>query len=65
MNDEEPHDNLRTTLLRDLFGARLVDATEDRRDDGMCFVVLMFDNGGTLSFPVGDSPETGFTVDTL
>lgn len=62
---EERHEKLRTTPLREVFGARLVDVTEDSREDGTSWAVLMFDNGATISFPVGTSEAEAFEVDTL
>lgn len=51
-------------ILAPYIGAKVVDITqhdpEDFEKDGRCFVVLMFDNGMTLKFFVGDD---GFVHD--
>lgn len=57
MSDEDPH-NLRETLMRRFVGAKLVDITstdwdEVARGEGRA-VILLFDNGGTVTFPIDD-----------
>lgn len=51
--------------LRACFGAKLVDITETDRDERLCgepdVVVLHFDNGTTITFPMRDD---GFNVET-
>jgi len=47
-------------LLGRLIGAKCVDVTqqdaEDFDEDGESFVVLHFDNGYAVTFPIGDEP---------
>ncbi len=69
-DDGEEHEveNIRKTLLGELIGQRLVDVTQHDKDEYAergAFVTLMFENGGTLEFPVGQGEGQGFTVDLI
>lgn len=61
---DELYANVRDLLGR-FIGCRLVDVTQQDRDEfdeRGAFVTLMFDNGETVEFPIG---EDGFHFETL
>jgi hypothetical protein len=51
------YSNIRDILGR-LIGLRVVDITqhdeEEFKEDGACFIMLMFEDGSYLRFPIGD-----------
>lgn len=62
---DEPYANIRDIdQLGSLLGQRVIEITqhdeEDFREDGASFVCLHFENGTTVTFPIGDD---GFHVD--
>jgi hypothetical protein len=55
---DEPYANIRE-ILGYFIGCRLVDITQHDREeweeDGSCYIMLHFDNGLTMTFPIGDA----------
>jgi len=62
MADHHDVDNIRDTPLVDFVGATLVDITQHDPEDGEAFVTLLFDNGGTITFPI---TKRGFDFETM
>ena len=65
MSDDEEI-NIRQTAIAECIGHTLVDVTQHDPDDWderrESFVMLHFDNGATVRFPIGDD---GFDVETI
>lgn len=55
-------DNIRDTPLVTFVGATLVDITQHDPEDEERYVTLLFDNGGTVTFPI---TRRGFDFETM
>lgn len=62
MADYHDVGNIRDTPLVTFIGATLVDITQHDPEDGEPYVMLLFDNGGTVTFPI---TRRGFDFETM
>lgn len=60
---EQSWDSIRDEdLLGPIIGQKVVDITENDKDEKEAFLCLHFENGYTLKFPMGDDQDGGFDI---